>query len=83
MIYTIMILDSLLDGQKVKLNKVGFEYTVTLYHELMKESTTKRFDNLLEAMHLFERLARAIGTGSFSYEARKSWLLEGKEKENV
>ena len=72
--YTIMILDSVLDGQKVKLNKTGNQYSVTLYNELLNESTTKTFDELMDAIYVFERFARAIGAGSYDYKTRKSWL---------
>lgn len=72
--YTIMILDSVIDGQKVKLNKSGNQYTVTLYNEYATESTTKTFDELIDAIYLFERFARAFGTGSYDYKTRKSWL---------
>lgn len=72
--YTIMILDSVIDNQKVKLNKNGNQYSITLYNEELNESTTKNFDELMDAIYVFERFARAIGTGSFDYNTRKSWL---------
>lgn len=74
MFYTIMILDSVHDGLKVELNKKGNQYSVTLYNEYVRERTTKTFDELMDAVCVFERLTRAIGTGSFDYKTRKSWL---------
>lgn len=72
--YTIMILDSVLDGQKVKLNKSGNQYLITLYNEEMNESTSKTFDSLTGAMVVFDRFVMAIGSGSYDYNTRKSWL---------
>ena len=53
--YTIMILDSVLDSQKVKLNKNGNQYSITLYNELLNESTTNTFDELMDAIYVFEK----------------------------
>lgn len=72
--YTIMILDSVLDNAKITLNKSGNQYLITLYNEELNESTSKVFDELMDAIYVFERFARAIGTGSFDYKTRKSWL---------
>lgn len=74
MFYTIMVLDSVQDDLKVELNKNGNQYSVTLYDKHTRERTAKTFDELMDAIYVFERLTRAIGIGSFDYKTRKSWL---------
>lgn len=77
MLYTIAILEEVQSGIKVKFNKSGNQYQVCMYNEARKEFTSKTFDEIADALAVFQKFASSIVLGLYSYEDRRKWLQDG------
>ena len=79
MIYTIAILEDLVENIEVEFKKDEKGYTVTIikkgnYFEIRK-SYRRYFDNLKEAKEVFKKLSDAILDGMYSFENKLNILF--------
>lgn len=74
--YTIANMSDINFNQSINLDKSGNKYVVGLYNDDTKEYTHRQFDTIQEAYAIFERLAHCICFGEYSYNDRKSMLVQ-------
>lgn len=74
--YTIANLEDVQGIIEVHLIKSGDKYLVWLHNTETQEDAHETFAELMDAYTIFERLARVIVTGCYSYEDRKQ-ILKG------
>lgn len=72
--YTISSLNDVQFDQMLDLNKTGNKYSVYLYHKDTKKVAHKTFDNIGDAYAIFEKLARHICFGDYSFNDRMAML---------
>lgn len=74
MYYTIMILEDVQGKQKVELNKDGNLFVVIFSTDYTPKNVIKKFEELEDAIGVFQKYVRAFATGNYGYATRKSWL---------
>lgn len=74
MYYTIAYTQDVHNRQDIEFNKAGNEYSVSFHNAETHEYTSKRYDNIKEALAVYQRYVEAFITGRYSYEDRKAWL---------
>lgn len=72
--FTITTINDYAGNMEVSVEKSGNQYTVCLHHNEPHENTRAYFSDIEDAYATFEKLARAIVTGCYSYEARKAMI---------
>lgn len=75
MIYTIAFIEEMASHDTVSLVSSGNKYYIELVAE-GKQAVRKHFDNIEDAVKLFQKFAEVFATGCYSYKDRASWLAE-------
>ena len=79
MIYTIAILEDLVEDIEIEFNKDGKGYTVIIIKKgdgiEIRKSYRRYFDNLKEAKEVFNKISDAILEGMYSFENRLNILF--------
>ncbi len=76
--YTIAIMQEMSSGDEIRLVKNGNKYYLEFFplNRAGKQLVRRHFNDIGEAVKLFQKFAGAFAEGCYSYEDRASWLAE-------